>query len=342
MSSSKAAARVAPAAAAPARFDGMAGGVKEVILRSFLDNNPVKGPKMSEKWKNVSNDLLARYNMDSSQQGLSRFVKKFLGDWWARHDSDSEAKDSGNHDSEVEAMSEFDRLCHDCNLLLQDAVDLKKKTGEVKTEGDAKAKFVEECGDEVIAQALAVCGQRKSRAPRADALDSVDLSNRGPDGESGGDSDDDVLDMTPSPAPKTKRRSVKRERDSNEDPAAPIGDVMGGYLAKKSKAVMEELRQKAEKQTHDMLLERERALAHMASRAIHVQTRFDFENCQQPCHCVQCEFRGTVECKLDFFFVGANYELFSAGHVSLTTRSAQHGHTASQPKNILNFSELSP
>ena len=66
---------------------------------------------------------------------------------------------------------------------------------------DGMADGVKECGDAFIAQALWKCGPRKSCAGRAEALNIVDISNMGPDGDDeAGDSDNDVLDTTPSPA----------------------------------------------------------------------------------------------------------------------------------------------
>ncbi|KAJ1448780.1 hypothetical protein M885DRAFT_500912 [Pelagophyceae sp. CCMP2097] len=248
----------------------MAPGVKELIFRACLDRKPFTGPKSGDKWKLVQEDLRAGFNMESSQQGLVRFVKKFLSDWWKHHESDNEAKESGNHDEQGAFMTELERVYHDCYLLLMDAENQKKKTVDVKTEADAAAAVVEVCGDEVIATALNVCAPKAQRGLQRDSQgrDAFDLFNMGIDGNAGADdTDDDVLDMT-SDAPavqKKKRKSIKLEAD--EDVPAPIADIMGGYLLKKNATATEELRLKAEKQTHDMLMERERTMALIAVEA---------------------------------------------------------------------------
>jgi hypothetical protein len=279
MSRKAATARTAPAAKArtappPVPFHGMAPGVKELIFRACLDRKPFTGPKSGDKWKLVAEDLRAGFNMESSQQGLVRFVKKFLGDWWKLHESDNEAKESGNHDEQEAFMTELERVYHDCYLLLMDAENQKKKTVDMKTEADAAAAIVDACGDDVIEMALNVCAPKAKRGSKqrdSQGRDAFDLFNMGIDGNAGADvSDDDVLDMT-SEAPtvgapeKKKRKSIKLEAE--EDVPAPMADIMGGYLLKKNAAATEELRLKAERQTHDMLMERERSMALFAVEA---------------------------------------------------------------------------
>ena len=85
---------------------------------------------------------------------------------------------------------------------------------------------------------------------------------------------EDSIDVTgdddaapPSTAKKAKKRKASAVCLTDDVPTAaptPIGAVMVDYLAKKNDAASEELRLKAERQTHDMQMEKDRAAALLA------------------------------------------------------------------------------
>jgi len=194
-------------------------------------------------------------NMEVSVGGLKKAVEKFLLEWLTKFDADPETHHSGDHDKATESMSEWQRLCHDCAWHMKDTERAKEKKGEEKTETDEKHARLDTAGDDIIRKSLGNCEEPLPRESRA---------HRDRDEYAGGAEEEEARDgsepAVDAPPQKNKRRSTKS--DAEEDPVGPpVANIMHGYFGARSAAQGEDSRLKAERQMHDIGIEKARAKA---------------------------------------------------------------------------------